>query len=65
MGSTLAGGIKGHPLDLEYCNEGNDPNKATACARQFVSDHIVSLVGSIETSANDQVTSILAAASIA
>jgi hypothetical protein len=36
-----SGGIKGHPVSIIYCNEQNDANAATQCARQVVSDGVV------------------------
>jgi ABC-type branched-subunit amino acid transport system substrate-binding protein len=41
------GGINGHPLEVEQCDDQADPNLAVGCARQAVSDHVVALVGGI------------------
>lgn len=40
------GGINGHPIDVLYCNDKNDPNLATKCAQQAVTEKVVALVGS-------------------
>ncbi|WP_165818466.1 ABC transporter substrate-binding protein [Frankia canadensis] len=57
------GGISGKQIEIKVCNENNNPNDATKCARQAVSDHSVAVVGSFSTSGS-QVTSILAKAGI-
>ncbi|WP_408898489.1 ABC transporter substrate-binding protein [Nocardioides sp. R1-1] len=40
-----AGGIDGHELQVVTCNEGADPNKAAACARQAVDEGVSAVVG--------------------
>ena len=40
------GGIAGHPLKVTVCDEQFDPAVATTCARQAVSEGMVSIVGS-------------------
>ncbi len=40
------GGINGHPLQVTVCDEHGKPTDAAACARQAVSMHAVSVVGS-------------------
>ncbi len=57
------GGIAGHPLKVDYCNDKNDPNAAAACARKAVSDRDIAVVGSF-TTFGDSVTPILAAANV-
>ncbi len=61
---NASGGVKGHPLVLDYCNDENDPNVAIACARQLVSDGVVATVSSITIASNDTVAGILTAANI-
>lgn len=39
------GGLGGHPLKLDYCNDKNDPNQTITCAQKMVSDHVVMLAG--------------------
>jgi len=63
-GVNKRGGIKGHPLEMDYCNDQDDPNKAAACARQLVSDGVVAVVRSINIAGGDQVAAILSAAGI-
>ena len=36
-----SGGLDGHQVVVDYCNEQANPNQATACARQMVSDGVV------------------------
>jgi ABC-type branched-subunit amino acid transport system substrate-binding protein len=38
-------GFGGHKVELEYCNEKNDPAAAEACGRQAVSDKVIAVVG--------------------
>ena len=37
------GGLNGHPVRYEYCNDKNDANLALICARQMVSDNAVAV----------------------
>lgn len=57
------GGVNGHQLVIRTCNENNNPNDATKCARQAAKDGTVAVVGSF-TSFGKQVTDILVGASI-
>ncbi len=43
------GGIRGRPLQLENCDDQNDPNQAQACARQLVTDGVVATAADITT----------------
>jgi ABC-type branched-subunit amino acid transport system substrate-binding protein len=61
---NAAGGINGHPLQLESCNDQGDPNQAAQCARKAVSDGDVAVLGSYSQNAA-QVLPILGAAHIA
>src|SRR5438132_10914648 len=36
-----AGGLDGRKVVVDFCNEQANPNQATACARQMVSDGVV------------------------
>jgi ABC-type branched-subunit amino acid transport system substrate-binding protein len=40
------GGIDGRKVQIIFCNDNASPNGDEACARQFVSDHVVAVVGS-------------------
>jgi ABC-type branched-subunit amino acid transport system substrate-binding protein len=42
---NAAGGLDGHPLKLDYCNDKNDPNTTISCAQKMISDHVVMLDG--------------------
>lgn len=39
------GGVNGHKISIVVCDDQNDPNQATKCARQAVTDHVAALVG--------------------
>ena len=38
-------GFGGHKVELEYCNEKDDPAAAEACGRQAVADKVIAVVG--------------------
>lgn len=40
-----AGGVNGHKIDVQYCNDGFVATTAAACARTAVQDHDVAIVG--------------------
>jgi len=40
------GGIAGHPIELHVCDDKNDPNEASKCAREAVEEKAVGVVGS-------------------
>jgi ABC-type branched-subunit amino acid transport system substrate-binding protein len=42
-----AGGLNGHRLKLITCNDENNPNTATACAREAIADKVVAVVGGL------------------
>ena len=42
---NAAGGINGKKLALDYCNEGNDINKAATCTRNAVSSSDIATIG--------------------
>jgi ABC-type branched-subunit amino acid transport system substrate-binding protein len=44
-----SGGLHGHPLGVEFCNDQFDPNQTAACARKMVSDGVVAMVGGNST----------------
>lgn len=58
-----SGGIGGHELQLITCNEGADPNKAAACARQAVDEGVAAMVGGF-TANGDAIMPILEDAGI-
>jgi len=55
------GGIAGHPLQVETCDEQGDPNVLAACGRKAIADHVTSVVGSFTLNGNS-IIPILAAA---
>lgn len=63
-GINAAGGVDHRKLQLVFCNEGGDPNAATACANLMVADKVVATVYDSSTTAGLQVSQILKAARI-
>ncbi|MCM3887053.1 ABC transporter substrate-binding protein [Frankia sp. R82] len=61
-GVNARGGIGGHPVVLEHCNEGNDAATAKKCAQQAVDEHVLAVVG--EISGSGGIMPILAKAGI-
>jgi ABC-type branched-subunit amino acid transport system substrate-binding protein len=57
------GGLKGRQVSLVYCNDKNDPNLATSCARQMVSEKVAAIVGGLSLT-NGVIPPILAKAGI-
>jgi branched-chain amino acid transport system substrate-binding protein len=39
------GGLDGHPVQMDWCNDKSDPNQTVTCARQMVSDGVIAVVG--------------------
>ncbi len=48
---NAAGGIGGSPIELVECDLKNDPNAATACGNQAVSEGVVAVVGPVSANA--------------
>jgi branched-chain amino acid transport system substrate-binding protein len=63
-GINASGGVGGRPLELVFCNEGNSPNAAAACARKLVKAGVVAAVGGLSLTAEKQISTILNAAGI-
>ena len=63
-GVNERGGINGRPLEMVYCNDQVDPNKAADCARKLVSEGVVAVARSVVVAGGDQVSAILAEAGI-
>jgi ABC-type branched-subunit amino acid transport system substrate-binding protein len=59
------GGVKGHPLQLDYCNESNDANKGAACGRSVAASNDVATVASVSPFAGTAVSQALQAAGLA
>jgi ABC-type branched-subunit amino acid transport system substrate-binding protein len=60
-----SGGLDGHQVVVDYCNEQANPNQATACARQMVSDGVVATDYTLSVSgAGAQIDAILQSAGI-
>jgi ABC-type branched-subunit amino acid transport system substrate-binding protein len=57
------GGVNGEQIDLIVCNDGNDTNKAVACAREAVKEEVAAMVGGY-TLFEPQVVPIIEAAGI-
>lgn len=57
------GGLAGHKVELDYCNDKSDASLAATCARRMVADKVVAVVGQIGL--EDQISQpILEAAAI-
>jgi branched-chain amino acid transport system substrate-binding protein len=59
------GGINGHEVTFELCNEALNPNTAVTCARKMVSDHVMAMVGDYVVTADAEVATIFRNAGIA
>ena len=44
-----AGGIKGRPIEVEFCDDGFTPTGVTACATKAVANKVVAVVGSLSS----------------
>ncbi|WP_035948326.1 ABC transporter substrate-binding protein [Parafrankia sp. EUN1f] len=49
---NAAGGIMGHEVVLDFCNNKNDPNASITCARDFVKDKVVATAFNFTLSTN-------------
>jgi ABC-type branched-subunit amino acid transport system substrate-binding protein len=52
------GGIDGHPLEVETCDEQGDPNQLATCGRNAIAHHDVAVIGSF-TLTGDRIVPIL------
>lgn len=59
------GGINGHMVVLDFCNEALNPNTAEACARRMVSDHVMAMADDGVATSEGGVNAILRRAGIA
>ena len=57
------GGVNGKQIDLIVCNDGNDTNKAVACAREAIKEEVAAMVGGY-TLFEPQVVPLIEAAGI-
>ncbi|MDT2006136.1 ABC transporter substrate-binding protein [Rhodococcus opacus] len=64
-GINASGGVNGRPIEIVACNEGYDPNKATACAREMVSENVVATVRDFSINNTSPINNMLASAGIA
>jgi ABC-type branched-subunit amino acid transport system substrate-binding protein len=44
-GMNRAGGLHGHPIGVEFCDDKFDPNQSATCARQMINDGVIALIG--------------------
>lgn len=59
------GGVNGHKIEVIVCDDQQDPNQATACARKAVSEGVVAVISSTQTTGfGAQTIPILQAAGI-
>src|SRR5882762_9269466 len=61
---NATGGVHGHPLELDVCDNQLKASAAAACARRFISESVVATVGD-ESSYGSDTNSLLANAKIA
>ena len=62
---NATGGVKGHRLELDVCDNQQNPNAAAACARGFVNDSSVIATAGDESSYGSETNPPLASAKIA
>lgn len=58
---NAAGGINGHKVVVDYCNNQDDPNITAACVRQMISDKVVELAAGIDILGPSMVQALSAA----
>jgi branched-chain amino acid transport system substrate-binding protein len=61
LGVNAEGGINGHKVIVDYCNNQDDPNATAACVRQMISDKVVELAAGIDILGPSMVESLSAA----
>jgi branched-chain amino acid transport system substrate-binding protein len=61
---NAAGGVNGHPLELNVCNDQGTPNTATTCARTQLQDHIAAEVNLNSLTGGAQVQQLVDGAKI-
>lgn len=59
------GGAGGHVIETIYCNDKNDPNEASQCARRAVDEGVVAVVGSASLNMSTSIIPVLEANNIA
>jgi ABC-type branched-subunit amino acid transport system substrate-binding protein len=55
------GGINGHPVQLNFCDDQTDPNKATACGREATSQNDVAALGGLSVNGDAFIPAIQSA----
>jgi ABC-type branched-subunit amino acid transport system substrate-binding protein len=58
------GGVDGRPFEIVFCNEGADPNTATACGRQMAAEKVVATIRDQSITGGAQLNSVMLAAKI-
>lgn len=46
--ANAAGGVNGHPIDIDFCGDQGDPNLTTACARTAGTNKDVAVITAVE-----------------
>jgi ABC-type branched-subunit amino acid transport system substrate-binding protein len=64
-GVNSRGGINGHPVELDFCNGGLDPNKDAACVRKVLADKPMAMVGVEDVAYEANADKLFAAAGVA
>jgi ABC-type branched-subunit amino acid transport system substrate-binding protein len=44
---NASGGVNGHKINLVECDDQNNPNQATVCARNMISSHVITVAGGV------------------
>jgi len=58
------GGLSGHKIEIETCDDEFNPNKATNCGRQAVQDKVAAVLGLFSITAGAQVVKVLEAGNV-
>jgi ABC-type branched-subunit amino acid transport system substrate-binding protein len=45
---NAAGGVNGHTVSLQVCNDQASPNQGATCAQQAVSNHVAAVIGGVQ-----------------
>lgn len=62
-GVNARGGLKGHRVEMVFCNDKADPNEAARCARRMVDEKVVAITGGASLG-DDKIQPILEEAGI-
>ena len=63
-GINEEGGIGGRPVELAFCNDGNEPNVSARCAQEMVDKGVIATAGNLNITSGAVVTTTLEEAGI-